>query len=271
MVNIIKRLIHLLHKNWIFITENIPITLSIFFIFYTLRQDQIAKMSADDLLSSILLILGLLAGSILLERFGTLRVISRLSQETHDNLINKGMNPSLDRIFCDNKSLPSPDNRLQMEKAKDITITGGSLARLANEYLGYFEKKAQSGCTLKFLLLKPKSPASRLVADFVVYEVNDSNTYDAKLLEALDNLYRLKLKYDELIEIRTYECVPPFSLVICDPEQDCGSIMVQLYPYNVPTRDRPQFFLQKMREPVWYKFFLGQFDKMWNDAGVWNP
>ena len=267
MAKFVNRIWHLLIENWLQITESIPITLSIFFTFYTIRMNQITKMSVDELLPSILLILGLLATSILLERFGTLRGISQLNKETHDYLISKDMNPSLDSIMSDRKSLQPLEDRLQ--NAKDIAITGGSLFRLANEYLGYFERKAQDGCSLKFLLLKPKSPASRLVAEYVVYEIKDQDTYDAQLRAALDNLDRLKQKYGNLVEIRTYECVPPFSLLICDPEKEYGSIMVELYTYKVPTRDRPQFILQARREPVWYKFFREQFSKMWENATLW--
>jgi hypothetical protein len=256
-------------RNWQFLTENIPITIAIIVTFYVIRMNQITKMSAEELLSSVLLILGLLAASILLERFGTLRSMAQMTKETHEYLNNNAMKPSVDLVVSDRKSLAPLETRLQ--PAKEIAITGGSLFRLANEYLGYFEHKAEEGCSLKFMLLHPESEASKLVAEYVVYEVKDYNIYDTQLITSLNNLYGLKQRYGALVEIRTYKSVPPFSLLICDPNKDYGSIMVELYTYKVPTRERPQFTLQRSRDPRWYSVFLQQFNQMWEKATPWEP
>jgi hypothetical protein len=172
-------------------------------------------------------------------------------------------------IFSDRKALPPLETRLQ--SAKEISIIGGSLFRLASEYLGYFEEKAQNGCAFKFLLLEPESEAARLVAEYVVYELGDNNTYNNQIKTSLFNLQRLKQRYSDLIEIRTYKFVPPLSLLIVDPKKEHGSIQVELYTHAVPTRDRAEFTLQASHEPYWYNFFLRQFEQMWNRANPYKP
>ena len=256
-----------IRRNWRLIFESIPLVIAIIAAFYMTTIEDISTKASQDLLSSMIKILGLLATSILFERLLSLREIIQLCKGTNDYLIEKEMKPNLDSIISDRKSLPPLEDRLR--SATDIAITGGSLFRLADSYSNFFEQKAKEGCLIKFLMLKPGCEASKLVAEHVVYGTSPSE-YDAQLLSALKKLYRLKQKNRNLVEIKTYECVPPFSLLICDPKKESGSIMVELYTHAVSIRDRPEFFLHALHEPRWYNFFLEQFNQMWEKAIPWE-
>jgi len=249
--------------------EYLPNILTIGFSVYIVLLSQTVKMSSDELLVWVLSLLGLLATSGLVERMGKLHRIEQFTESTHNYLIKREAKPSLDFIFQNRKSLPPLETRLQ--SAKEIVIAGGSLSRIVNEYLGYFEHKLQEGCNLKFLLIQPGSEAAKLVAEYVVYEVTDPLIYEGQIQNSLDTLYRLKQRYSNLVDIRTYQSVPPFGLLIIDPTKAHGSIQVELYTYAIPTRDRPEFIVQSSREPYWYKFFLEQFNQMWNQAKPWQP
>ena len=269
MANNLNKFKHLILKNWQLLIENAPLIIAIIVVFYISIIENIATKTPQDLLTTMIWILGLLATSILLERLLSLRKITLLCKETNDYLIERVMKPSIDSIMSDRKSLLPLENRLQ--SPTDIAITGGSLFQLAHGYFSFFEQKVKDGCHLRFLMLKPGCEASRLVEKYVVYETHDPDEYNDQLLTALKRLYRLKQQNRNLVEIKTYECVPPFSLLICDPKKDSGSIMVELYTHAVSIRDRPEFVLHALREPRWYSFFLEQFNQMWEEATPWEP
>jgi len=248
--------------------ENITIIITIVFSMYLVLNSKFSDMSIADLVRWTILLLGLLSTSIFIERLGMLTRIENVTEATHNHLISQGLNPSVDHVFSDRKSLPPLEERL--EHAKEIMITGGSLFRLGSEYTGYFEQKAKDGCKLKFLLLHPESDAARLVAKYVVYELNNYTAYKSQIDTSLYNFQRLKQHYNTLVEIRTYKLVPPYSLLITDPERSNGSVLVELYTCAVPTRDRPQFTLFASKDPQYYKFFLNQFRLMWDEAEPYN-
>ncbi len=226
-------------------------------------------MTADELLLWIVSLLGLLATAILVEKLGKLRRIEHYAELTHDYLIKQGATPSLDTIFLDRKSLTPLEERLQF--SKEVIFTGGSLFRISTEYLGFLEQKAQENCKLKFLLVEPQSESSRLVAQYVVYEINEPIAYDEQIKNSLKNLGKLQKKYENLVEIRVSQCVPPFGLLITDSIKDHGIVQVEIYTLAVPTRNRPEFTLLKRRDPYWHNFFLSQFEQMWNRATPWKP
>ena len=159
--------------------------------------------------------------------------------------------------------LPSLEERLK--SAKDIKITGGSLTRLSSEYLGFFEEKAKDGCHFHFLLLDPNCLAAKLIADNVVYEVDNYEAYKSNIKNALGNLTTLKNSFPEKIHIKITDIMPSYSLLICDGDKPTGNMMVELYPFRVPTRQRPHIMLLKNREPDWFGFFNNQFNMIWKN------
>jgi hypothetical protein len=251
------------------ILENLPTIITICFSSYIVTRSQAVKMTVDELLLWITSILGLLATAILIEKLGKLRRIEHYTELTHEYLIKNGASPSLDAIFLDRKALPPLEKRLQF--SKEVIFTGGSLCRISTEYLGFLEQKAQEGCKLKFLLVEPQSTAACLVAQYVVYEINNPTAYDEQIRNSLTNLGKLKQKYEKLVEIKVSQGVPPFGLIAADPRKNHGTVQVELYTLAVPTRNRPEFTLLKDRDPYWYEFFLNQFDQMWDRATDWKP
>jgi hypothetical protein len=258
-----------IEKIIVIILENLPAVTTIGFSTYIVVRSQALKMTVDELLLWIISLLGLLATAILIEKLGKLRRIEHYTELTHDYLIKQGATPSLDAIFLDRKSLSPLEKRLQF--SKEVIFTGGSLFRISTEYLGFLEQKAQEGCKLKFLLVEPRSETSRLVAQYIVYEISDPATYDEQIKNSLTNLWKLQQTYEKLVEIRVSQCVPPFGLLITDPTKAHGTIQVEIYALAVPTRNRPEFTLLKDRDPYWHTFFLRQFDKVWDLATPWKP
>lgn len=248
---------------WSFI-ELIPTFFTVGFAVYVVLLSQTKSIESTKLLEWIITILGLLSTTILIDRFTRLRRIEKHTEETYNFLKDKEGKPSLDDLLINRKQLPPLEQRLK--SVKEVMISGGSLFRLTNEYLGLFEEKAKEGCKFKFLLLNPSSEAAKLVATHIVYEIDSYQTYVNYINTALNNLDGLKKKYPTQVEIKIVDFIPSFSLFITDPTKEDGVARVELYTQAVPTRERPQIVLINTREPHWYNFFLSQFNDMWNSS-----
>lgn len=248
--------------------QNTPTILTIVIGAYVVLKNQQEPYSSSALLGWIITILCLIATSMLIERFMSLNKIEKNVSETNTFLKLREGKASLDDIFITRKELKPLEERLKY--TKDIKITGASLFRLTTEYMNLFEDKANEGCTFKFIILNPNCEATKLVADNIVYEINDIKTYINNINNTISSLKLLKEKYPDKIEIKKVNFLPAYSLVITDSEKDNGIIRLELYTQQVPTRNRPQLVVLKSREPKWYKFFSNQFDMMWNNPNSQN-
>jgi hypothetical protein len=246
------------------VLDLLPCLLTVGFSAFVVLKNQFSPMGTDKLLEWVLAVLALLGTSLLVERFTRLRRIEKITEQTYELLNNGSKLTSLDSIIQNRKSLSPLEERLA--DAKRIMISGGSLFRLATEYLGFFEDMAAGGCSFQFILVDPESDSAIVVANQIVYEVKNAEAYSANIRMALKNLESLKQKYPKQVDIRLVNYVPPFSLMVCDPHKKNGSIRVELYTMAVPTRERPHFHIRKNAEPQCFKFFLDQYEQLWKMA-----
>lgn len=253
-----------LRKLIFLVIENIPTLLTILIGSYVVLKNKQEPYESFELLGWIITILCLIATSMLIERFFSLKKIEKNVKETNEFLKLKEGKASLDEIFTTRKELEPLESRLKY--TKDVKITGASLFRLTTEYMNLFEDKANDGCNFKFILLNPNCISTELVAKNIVYEINDVKTYTSNINNTINSLQQLKNKYPDKIEIKTVEFLPAYSLLITDSEKESGIVRLELYTQQVPTRNRPQLVLMKNREPKWYNFFVNQFDKLWESS-----
>lgn len=245
------------------IIENVPALLTITIGAFVVVKNQQEPYETSKLLEWTITILCLIATSMLMERFFSLKDIEKNVKETNDFLKLKEGKASLDEILITRKDLEPLEERLKY--TKDVKISGASLFRLINEYINLFEDKAKEGCNFKFIVLDPNCEATKLIAENIVYEISDIKTYINNINSTLNSLEKLKSKFPEKIEIKTVNFLPAYSLVITDSQKETGIVRLELYTQQVPTRNRPQLVLRKNREPNWFKFFTSQFDVMWNN------
>jgi hypothetical protein len=193
----------------------------------------------------------------LIERVTKLRRIESLAK-------NAFCIPSFDRFMKNRSGQPTIEERL--DNAVEIYISGGSLVRITNEYIGYFEKKVKQRTKIRFLLLNPDSEAVKLTAGNVVYEISDYERYKYQIENSLECLKKLKIKYPDLVEIKISNQVPPFGLMIVNPNKSSGCMTVEIYGCALPARDRASFLLERNREPQSYDYFLNQFGLIWDNS-----
>ncbi|MBN2130069.1 MAG: hypothetical protein JW741_11260 [Sedimentisphaerales bacterium] len=238
------------------------------FTVYILLTNQFQGSRTDCLLQWIITLLGLLAVSLLVERLGKLRRMDDRVAQIHEHFLSREGKPSADLIFSNRKLLSPLEDRL--DSARHIDVNGGSLFRLTSGYIGYFQQKAADGCRLRFLLVDPDSEAAKILARHVCYEIQNLDEYVGHIRTSLANLLRLKQEYSKLVDIRVYDCVPPFGLLISDPRKPCGQVQAEIYSFAVPIRERPEFTLTAAHDPRYFDFFVKQYEAAWGKAKVYT-
>jgi hypothetical protein len=174
---------------------------------------------------------------------------------------------SLDDLITDIHDLPHLEERL--EGARRVSVSGGSLNRL-NEYQSLFEQLAKKGCTLRFLLTDPDGTSVESLNSGVVYESIGVDGYRTQVRSSVVTFSRLASRFPTLCEVRLYTLPPPYGLMIVEKENNTSTILVEIYPFKLPTRDRPMLFLDKQKDPRLHNLFSSQYQAMW-DSGFSKP
>lgn len=217
-----------------FLVENLTVVASIIASTYIIIASQIRPFSVTTLLLWIISLLGLIAISIVSEKFFKLNKIYKNTTQIKKSLFHAEKN--IDMVMSARKDLDSFEERL--DSARTIFISGGSLGRLSDEYYGFFQAKLAKGCKLEIVLIKPFSHSAELLCRNVVYEINDVRDYSLKIIDSLKRFYRLKNEFPNRVSVWISEQVPPFSILAKNIGEADAKIRVEFYTYAVPTRER---------------------------------
>lgn len=237
------------------IAEYISLIAAVIASAYIVTTSQYKEYSDYTLLLWIISLLGLVAISIASERHFRLRKINKDIIQIKNSIVNKPTD--LDGIFYTRKDLDPFEYRFH--DAYEITITGGSLARLSDEYFGFFEKKLNEGCHLEVIMVNPNSKSAELLCKNIVYETRDAGIYSVRISESLQRFIELKAMYSQFINIYLTENVPPFGIIAKNLNRKEAEIQIEIYTYAVPTRDRIQFLINKNNIKT-FQFFKSQID-----------
>lgn len=222
---------------------------------YIVVSSQYTSYSSDTLLLWIISLLGLISISIAAEKYFKLRQIEKGINE----IKKKEGTSSLDQLFFYRRDLSPLEDRLK--GSTDITITGGSLSRLSDEYYGLFERKLKEGCSIEVIMVKPETEAAKLLCKNIVYETSDFEAYYHKIKESIRRFAELKREYPQNINIFLSDQLPPFSLLAKNLNKEGSVIQVELYSYSVPTRERIEFNVYKSDVST-YSFFVNQINAL---------
>jgi hypothetical protein len=227
-------------------------------------------LSELRILQAIVALLALIGTSLLTERLiegRTLRQKLSTIDERLDQVLlytNNVKMGGLDSLVIRRRDLRPLEERLN--GAKRVSILGGSLFRLINEYQRLFEQLAESGCRMRFLMTDPKTAATEFLSSAVVYESSDIETYRTQMQAALSGLLSLSSRYRDVFEVRLFAFAPPFSLVVVEKGTDSSTIQVELYPFRLPARDRPTLVLDRERDPRLHAVFASQYEAIWSSS-----
>jgi len=227
----------------------------------------ILNLSEMNILQAIVVLLGLIGASLLADKLVEGKALRKRLNGICSQLkaaldyTRQIETRSLDHHITDVHDLPHLEERLA--GARRVSVSGGSLYRL-NEYQGLFEQLAKNGCTLRFLLTDPDGTSVvESLSKGVVYESISVDGYRAQVHSSVVTFSRLASRF-LLCEVRLYTLPPPYGLMIVEKENGTSTILVEIYPFRLPTRDRPMLFLDKQKDPRLHNLFSSQYQAMWD-------
>jgi hypothetical protein len=147
--------------------------------------------------------------------------------------------------------------------ASEILALGVSLVSWLPGNFTFFERKLKEGCSIRFLLLNPESPALEVW--------NKLNRIPADALEINESLKRVKLLQElsgmgDKVQVRLTDCFLPFAMSIYDPRKSTGIMHVEFYLYQGTMSERPHIILTRADQDHWFQTYVTQFERSWDDA-----
>lgn len=217
-------------------------------------------------LQGILAILSFICISLFLDRLGESSHVRQKVEQIESKiekvitLAEASDNINIDELITSRTKIPPLEKRLN--GATKVCVLGGTLGRMLDEALPYFEDLARSQCEFNFIVVDPKSGASKQLFDTVVIESTKYENYISKLNTSLHELMTFKNRFKNEVEVKTYSYSPPFSIVLIEYSNGCSTIQVELYTYKVRAMNRPILIFDRDRNPKMYSFFKNQFDSI---------
>lgn len=256
-----------------FIVDNISILATLFAAAYVIfRQSTAAtKFSTDDLIASVLAVLGLLALSELIERYRRLNSIDQTTQKVWALLQGRlSDRPSALSFF---RKLPEFD--IYVQGASQIDWCGVTLTSAINRQLSNLREQLKQGTTIRILVIDPASNALDMAE--ARSEEPNSDYYRAKLDTTFQDLFFLKQfceKHTDSVkghlEVRILAYSPSFAIYSFDGRRASGKAIIEIYSHVTGWGETPVFELVPGRDGRWYEYFVEQFEAMWSRAKAWD-
>lgn len=168
--------------------------------------------------------------------------------------------------------LPTMDQWLAAQKAKDILIIGQNL-NLVMRQESFFRDKLARGGQIRLLIVNPNDEGLIEIMSRGVVEQHYTKLDFQSPLRTIRGL-RETLPDNEKsrIDLKTIDYVPSLSFQVLDGHDPRGTILVELAPNRIDVQNRPHFLLHADNEAheEWYKRFLDNCSKMYDEATPWQ-
>lgn len=248
--------------------EYLPSVVTLAFAAYVAALNEVKALSAEILLKWILILIGLIATSELVERTGKMRRIENALSKVQDTVDKEHQRISAEKLFWTD----FPDHRPYLKDAKTVSCGGTTQFLFTTKYAATFKKKVQEGCEFRFLVVNPDGPG--VITAFKRGGVfSNIEAVRQELMRTLDNLKVLinasKRKHQVQVRLAEYDLAVSMSLI--NSQQTDGVALIGLYPQKSYWEVMPVFELIRSRDPNWFQFFVDQYDRMWADATSWHP
>jgi hypothetical protein len=211
-------------------------------------------------LSAIAGTLAVLSYSLIIDRMARselLKEVQRVSQK-----------PSVDALLQDRTSYTP---LLQtISNSKHVYFLGPSLINVFRQSFTYLldEKLKRQGSTIHVLLLDPESPATAPAAECIAEAIPERVYEDIRsTLRYIEWILTQDIR-PGIIEARGMSVNPNYSMVLLDPDEPNGKIIIEIIGYKTIIDERPHIELIKSRDSKWYNFFYSQYRKLWDDSRV---
>jgi len=228
--------------------NNLEHYITLLFIVVILFLDIFGVASPDILAEITLAVLALMV-------FGSLNTRESVEELTH----KFEQTTSADSYFWQEKVSAEPFLR----QAKHIGFVGASLSRTLRDYSNTLEKRLLDGAAVRVILMDPASTAP----DQAVLRskgIKNRQFYVDSLRPSLERIGAL-VNRSETVELGLLPYKPAFGMIVIDPDEPNGIIIVEMYPHHTDSF-APTFELRPNRDPNWYNFFRQQYEELWKSG-----
>jgi hypothetical protein len=242
------------HNLEIYVTVLLSGVIGVFSVFDVVNTRALAAATLGTL--------GLLAASTLAARHQLSDL--RDSMGTLTGAVNQAVHADLpaDRFLA--VKAPALDDDLRA--ADDIRLVGVTLSRTVRDLVGVLDRRLRTGAVLRIVVIDPDSSAP-VEAVARTLGVTSPEFYRPRVASTMDILSALATLPGTAgrIEVRLLPFVPTFGMYLIDPSSAQGRIYVELYQHR-SLEPNPCFALHADRDARWYRFFVQQFDILWDSA-----
>lgn len=212
----------------------------------------ILGIASSEWVSSITLVtLGLLAAGLLVMRY---RIEDAYDQsQTRDTFrFERERTPSFNHTIAN---------------TREIWMLGIVLVNTTSDYFYDFTRLASKGAKIRGLIVD----LEKTDIDCVVRRFSRAATKDQFLASEAETIGRFKhfrqtAPTQDSVQLRMLDFVPSTSLYIFPNHDEDNFVYVEIYGYKSPLGSAPRFIVSERKNPEWYKHFLDQYERMWNDA-----
>ncbi|MER5700854.1 hypothetical protein ABT023_02670 [Micromonospora sp. NPDC002296] len=215
--------------------------------------------SPEVVAATTLAVLGVITFDLLTGRRRLRRVESAL-RTLAGNLRADGVE-SMDRLI----STAVPGAAAGLAGARDIRLVGVTLNRTVRSHLDELRQQLAAGGTVRIALIDPAGPAPDEAARRNGLDVEGGReVFEHRIQPTIDLLDYLAAQTAGAgrLEVRLLRFVPAFGMMLVDPEQPTGRISVDIYSHRPDGREAT-VTLRPDRDPVWYRHFAREFDRIW--------
>jgi hypothetical protein len=244
-------------KTWTWVRTNIDIVVTIFAALIILLLSFFQQLDQEVIAEAILAILVLIAINLLINRNAT----TRLRQVTEGILANQQA-PSLDQAIIPYGEWMD-EIQTSFASADEVWILSRTCIRLWVDYADDLKKVLRRNGSVRLMLVDPADGALAMIAGSADFDSPD----DPELLrnQVRDFLRRMAELKDthKGLAVRTINYLPPWTLVMVNPNSDDSSLFVELATYRANGRNRPTFWLFRGRDSRLFGTFYNEFETMW--------
>lgn len=218
----------------------------------------------NELATSVVALLGLLAVSGLWERHRRLGRIETLARSTNEAVVGHLRSPRAEDFFLPESERVTDES---FQSAVRIDICGMTLARTTREFMHVLSKRLEAGATIRLLMIDPLDRSAMAVMARRSMGDTTPEYWATRIKTVIDVVRALVGTTGKTLEVGFLPFLPSFGLTIIDRDEQYASCFVEIYHHRT-AEINASFRLNPTRDPYWYAFFVRQWEELWACARV---
>lgn len=250
---------------FVLLIEYVPILLTISLATIVAATTTSPNAKQGVLLQWVVVLLGLIATSILVERVTRLRRMDTAVANINE-LFASFMAERIRATDFYVDDLPSLQK--EVESASNIMIMAVNGQAFLVEHKNALAERVREGAELKVVVVDPSSESARRIA-------NPDKELPVEYIQATAQIARQTLAWIDrqrqgsgAVELRYCDFIPVFAGYAFDRTSHRGRMAIGLYRQFWNHERRPHAILSKLHDGYWYDYYCAQMEEAWDRGSV---